>query len=178
MPNIPKYSRWGQNARRWSRKEMSVQNSLHTGKRSNWCNNLIHSPAKRLQNAKSSKIEWTSLLNYIFSFVQQFSIFKIDIYCSVKFSKAQHEVFSALFYVEMGKSSLTVWGGFWSISKRGWVWKRFGNMRFDHLDHCDRSNHQAGRSYHLPNTKFMLKCIFSAVGPTWKGTLKNVLSIW
>ena len=97
------------------------------------------------------------LLNYIFSFVQQFSIFKIDIYCSVKFDKAQHEVFSALFFVEMGKSSLTVWGGFWSISKRGWVWKRFGNMRFDHLDHCDRSNHQAGRSYHLPKTKFILK---------------------
>ena len=63
--NIPKYSRWGQNARRWSWKEMSVQNSLHTGKRSNWCNNLIHSPAKRLQNAKSCKIEWTSLLYYI-----------------------------------------------------------------------------------------------------------------
>ena len=83
--------------------------------------------------------------------------------------------FSMQFCVEMGKISLTVWAGFWSISKRGWVWKRFGNMRFDHLDHCDRSNHQAGRSYHLPKTKFMLKCIFSAVGPTWKGTLKNVL---
>ena len=92
--NIPKYSRWGQNARHWSRKEMSVQNSLHTGKRSNWCSNLIHSPAKRLQSAKSCKIEWTSLLYYIFSFVQQFSIFRIDFHCSVKFNRAQHEVFS------------------------------------------------------------------------------------
>ena len=50
--NIPKYSRWGQNARRWSWKEMSVQNSLHTGKRSNWCNNLIHPPAKKASKCK------------------------------------------------------------------------------------------------------------------------------
>ena len=98
------------------------------------------------------------------------------LFCQVQSGSAWS--FFMQFCVEMGKISLTVWAGFWSISKRGWVWKRFGNMRFDHLDHCDRSNHQAGRSYHLPNTKFMLKCIFSAVGPTWKGTLKNVLSIW
>ena len=77
-----------------------------------------------------------------------------------------------------GKKLLDSLRRVWSISKRGRVWKRFGNMRFDHLDHCDRSNHQAGRSYHLPKTKFILKCIFSAVGHIWKGTFINVLSIW
>ena len=126
---------------------------------------------------KGLKIEWTSLLYYIFSFVQQFFSSKLTFIVLSSSIRLNMKFFHAV-CVEMGKSSLTVWGEFWSISKRGWVWKRFGNMRFDHLDHCDRSNHQAGRSYHLPKTKFMLKCIFSAVGHIWKGTFINVLSIW